>query len=314
MHAQLSRKHDGDKIWGHREVYCVAVKLQAQNITNHGQEKATKIPSALDWLLPGTIKSYDEVGNLSNSGQVNPYMYTTTLAKLAEEKGAKIVYGSAKQLKYKENNQGVQSVTYTDNEKMAYHELTATDVVVAAGPWTPNVFPSIRLGAPRGHSVVIRPSRKLSPYVMFPEIQPPVDGTLPSILSPEIYPRPGDGLHAFDTVYACGPDDYAVPLPEDTSHVQVDQQKTEDVWMAIERYAESFYHVSFVSPFNDEVSLSDACQSFFIRFRSKLISLVLESLNCILRPRTADFLLTRPTKSWLTLQAESRARFVMGKL
>ncbi|KAL6718767.1 Processing alpha glucosidase I [Lecanora helva] len=234
-HAQLAQKHEGDKVWGHREVYCAEVKLQAQNATSYSQEKSTTAPSALDWLLAGVIRSYDEVGNLSNSGQVNPYMYTTTLAKLAEDNGTKIVYGSAKKLKYKENNQGIQSVTYTDNEKMASHELAATDVVIAAGPWTPNIFPSVQLGAPRGHGVVVRPSRNLSPYVLFPKIQPPLDGTLSNILSPKIYPRPGDGLYKFDTVYACGPDDYTVPLPEDTSRVQVDKQKTEDVWTAIER-------------------------------------------------------------------------------
>ena len=76
--------------------------MQPQNATSHGQEKATTAPTALDWLLPGTIKSYDEIGSLSNSGQINPYMYTTSLAKFAEDKGAKIIYGSAKQLKYKE--------------------------------------------------------------------------------------------------------------------------------------------------------------------------------------------------------------------
>ena len=150
---------------------------------------------------------------------------------------------------------------------MASHELVATDVVVAAGPWTPKIFPSVQLGAPRGHSVVVRPSRKLSSYVLFPEIQPPADGTLPGIVAPEIHPRPGDGLYAFDTVYACGPDDYTVPLPEDTNHVQVDQKKTEDVWMAIKRYAESFPQLP-VFPLKGEVLfpifMESHCSSTFV--------------------------------------------------
>ncbi|KAG8531940.1 uncharacterized protein KY384_003576 [Bacidia gigantensis] len=233
-HAQLAQQHGGDKIWGHRNVHCAEVKLQAQTPGSQTESNGTSIPSALDWLLPGTVKSYDEVGNLNNSGQVNPFMFTTTLARLAEEKGAKILLGSVNKLNYKEDQKGVDSVTYTDKEKAGSHTLAATDVLIAAGPWTPRLFPSIQLGAPRGHSVVVRPSRDLSPYVLFPEIKPPEDGSLSKILSPEIYPRPGDGLYDFDTVYACGPDDYGVALPDDTGHVEVDQQKTEDVWKAIQ--------------------------------------------------------------------------------
>lgn len=100
-HAALAKKHGGDKIWGHRSVYCADVELQAQDVghnvgaangaKNDVTAQPVKVPSELDWLLPGSVKSYKELGTPSNSGQVNPYMMTKTLAELAEDHGARII-------------------------------------------------------------------------------------------------------------------------------------------------------------------------------------------------------------------------------
>ena len=79
----------------------------------------------------------------------------------------------------------------------------------------------------------MRPSRDLSPYVLFPEINFPENGSLSNLLSLEIYPRPGDKLHGFDTIYACGPDDYDVPLPNTTDAVVVDERSVNDVYTAV---------------------------------------------------------------------------------
>lgn len=233
IHSEIARKHGGEKIWGYRNVYCADVKLQAQDSHSKATQSggSSSVPSALDWLLPGAVKYYKEAGDPSNSAQVNPYMFTTALANLAKEKGAKVIYGSATQLNYKENGKGIASVAFT--HKGNHSEIAATDVIIAAGPWTPRIFPSLHLGAPRGHSVIVRPTRDLTPYVLFPEISPPENDSLAHILSPEIYPRPGDAHFTFDTVYSSGPDDYAVPLPDDTDRVEVDLQKCEDVWIAI---------------------------------------------------------------------------------
>ena len=230
-HAELAERHGGDEIWGYRAVHCADAKLQAQNHDTARRSDHPKPPEELDWLTPGAVKSYKEVGNPENSAQVNPYMFTRRMASLAQEKGAHIVYGSALHLQYHSNGKKIASVAYMqDGESQS---LAATDVVIAAGPWTPRLFPSIHLETPRGHSVVVQPSGSLTRHVLFPEILPPEDGSLPDILSPEVYPRPPDNLFAHATVYASGPDDYDVELPEDTRKVEIDGEKYDKVWTAI---------------------------------------------------------------------------------
>lgn len=242
-HGELAKKHGGDKIWGHRSVYCADVALQARDLNNKAaiadgvedeqeESSTTKVPSDLDWLLPGSVKSYTEVGNFINCGQVNLLAFTETLAQLAKEKGAEVIIGSATAINYRDKDSRISSVSYTQNGTSK--TLKATDIVLAAGPWTPKLFPATNLGhSPRGHSVVVPPSRDLSPYVLFTDISAPDNSSLSNLLSPEIYPRPGDKFHDFDTVYACGPDDYKVSLPDSTEAIAVDEQRCNDVYTAV---------------------------------------------------------------------------------
>ena len=241
----MAKKHGGDKIWGHRNVYCADVQLQARdvetssNVKNNIDAQSAKIPSDLDWLLPGSVKSYKESGTPSNSGQVNPYMFTKTMADLAENKGARIIIGSATTIDYTEDSRSILSVQYTQNGIV--NSLPATDILLSTGPWTPRLFPRVQLQTPRGHSVIVKPSRNLSPYILFPTIQKPPNESIEHILSPEIYPRPDDGLHDFDSVYACGPDDYDVPLPNSSKSVIVDDQSCNDVWTAIKSVSQEIH-------------------------------------------------------------------------
>ena len=104
-HASLAEKHDGDKLWGYRLFHCADVDLRGQDLdeqdgaTNGVRTgpagKVVNVPSQLDWLLPGAIQKYKGTGSPNHSAQVNPYMFTTSMAELAVECGAKIVIGSA---------------------------------------------------------------------------------------------------------------------------------------------------------------------------------------------------------------------------
>ncbi len=261
----MAKKHGGNRIWGHRSVHCAEVELQAQDVDHNAGAangakndviaQSAKVPPELDWLLPASVKSYKESGTPNDSGQVNPYMFTKTLAGLAEDKGAKIIIGSATAVNYAEDKQSIVSVQYNQNGTI--NSLAATDILLSAGPWTPQLFTRVHLKAPRGHSVVIKPSRNLSPYVLFSTIATPPNGSLEHILSPEIYPRPGDGLHDFDSVYACGPDDYDVPLPDTSESVAVEDRSCNDLWTAVKSISQEIH--------DGEVITKQACYKPQIR-------------------------------------------------
>ena len=255
-HRELAQRHGGDKIWGHRNVYCAEVELQAQDLDdesvpvdsyeNDHPTLCDKAPLDLDWLLPGSIKSYKGIGNPRNSGQVNPYMFTKTLAHLAEEKGAQVIIGSATAIKYKNDKTAIEAVQYSQNGTSS--TLHATDIILSAGPWTTKLFPAANLGLPpRGHSVVVRPYKDLSPYVLFPKINAPENGSHQSLLSPEIYPRPDDDLHDFNTVYACGPDDYDVPLPDTTDSVAVNEQSCNHIHTAVKSISKEIHNGKIIT-------------------------------------------------------------------
>jgi glycine/D-amino acid oxidase-like deaminating enzyme len=157
---------------------------------------------------------------------------------------------------YGNDGRAVESVTYEHLDGGGQTEtIQATDVVVAAGPWTPSVFPPAPISALRAHSVTIRPSRPVSAYALFTQIRLPAgfgqtDESLRSrkngksggsragwgeqIVSPEIYARPKN------EVYACGEGDRTVPLPAGTQDVEVDESRCQDI-------------VDYVSSISDEL-------------------------------------------------------------
>lgn len=251
-HIELAETHGGDRLWGHRYVHCAEVALEARKLSNLKDPEDPEI----DWLAPGVLKSYTEI--LSHSAQVNPFLYTTNMARLAAEKGAQLIIGKAIDIKYSADNDDryVTSVEYTTQTGSA-ERLDATDVIVAAGPWTPKLLPQVQLQAPRGHSVVIKPTRPISPHVLFPTISPAAESGLKDLISPEIYPRPTDTLYEFETVYSAGPDDYEIPLPPSTDEVAVDPQKCGDITRALS---------SVSSPLRDgQVLVRQACYKPQIR-------------------------------------------------
>ncbi|PGH04971.1 hypothetical protein AJ79_06928 [Helicocarpus griseus UAMH5409] len=235
LHSDLAKDHNGTEVWGYRNVFAAEVKLVGQNLPSNTPSKSSSVgqaPESLDWLLPRSIREYEEIGHPSNSGQVNPFMFTTTLAKLAESKGVSFRLGtSVTKIHVNEERSAVESVDFTKDGQS--ETLDATDVLVAAGPWTSKLLPAVSLLTPRGHSIIVKPTRNLSPYILFPDIQTAVDGATDKLLSPDIYPRPADNLHQFNTVYASGPDDYEAELPSGTDNVPLEEKKCADVFKAI---------------------------------------------------------------------------------
>ncbi|KAI9872858.1 MAG: hypothetical protein M1830_001117 [Pleopsidium flavum] len=255
LHAELAKEHGGDERWGYRRIHCGQLTAKGRplgpvNVKNGKKEngdsvslekrskeaigtlRAAGIPKDLQWFAAESVKDYDEMGGPDTTAQVHPYHFTTSMAKLAEEKGVKIVLGSVTSIDRSSN--GVKSVTYKDKETSEKHTIPATDVVISAGPWTQSVYPPAPISALRAHSVTIRPSRPVSAYALFTDITLPSDfgRTNESVRSkrshakhvtPEIYARPNN------EVYACGEGDTFVPLPKTTEDVETDDSRCQDI-------------------------------------------------------------------------------------
>jgi len=252
LHAELAKEHDGAKRWGYRAVHCASLRAKGRvydttkggeadekgqewqklpKTVKKGKAVAASIPKDLDWFDEESIKGYSEMGTPSTTAQVHPYQFTTSMVELAIEAGAKVILGSATAIDYYGSN-GVKGITYEDKETKHIHTLPATDVVLAAGPWTSHVFPEAPIDAIRAHSAVIKAD--VTPYAIFSEIDLPKDfgrtggGNVKrrrhgSRVSPEMYARP-DG-----TVYACGEGDSLIPLPKSSDLVVCDQDRCQDV-------------------------------------------------------------------------------------
>lgn len=183
---------------------------------------SVQIPQDLDWIDKDTIEAYTEMGTPHTTAQVHPYHFTNSMADLAVEAGVEVVYGRVRDIDF--SSGGVRKVIYEDRTSKIKHELPVTDVILAAGPWTPILFPPAPINAVRAHSVLIKAD--VSPYAIFSEISLPKDCKRPrkkSVVTPEIYPRP-DG-----TVYACGDADSSVPLPLSSELVNCDESQCQDI-------------------------------------------------------------------------------------
>ncbi len=275
LHKELAKEHDGEKRWGYRALNCGQLNIKGRRIGEAAAEgtgkpaelngphdvereqvslqkrsqdsykavQAAGVPDDLDWLVDSKIQSYHSMGTPENTAQVHPYQFTTSMAELAEEKGAKIVIGSVTSINYKDQDpdKGVESVTYTpkaspsssnssSSSNINQQILPATDILLTAGPWTSSLLPGAPISALRAHSITIRPSRpNISPYAIFPSITLPAnfrpsDRNKKSIhVTPEIYARPDN------TLYACGEGDTLVPLPPTSADVAVDQRRCADI-------------------------------------------------------------------------------------
>ena len=266
LHAELAAEHGGESRWGYRRTHCgqlsakgrspqhsqslnssqkngKSISLQKRDKAALGRLAAAGVPKDLDWIAAESAKSYYEMGTPDNTAQVHPYQFTTSMAQLAEEKGAKVILGSVSSINRSEG--AVKSVTYTDMETTESRTIPATDIIISAGPWTQSIYPRAPISAMRAHSVTIKSKTPISAYALFTEISlpPNFERTDTSVKSkrphskqvtPEIYARPGD------EAYACGEGDTIVPLPNTTSEVQIDQSRCQDI-------------IDYVSSISDEL-------------------------------------------------------------
>ena len=268
LHEQLAKEHDGGERWGYRKTGCGSIQargrpippkdtvkgkngemdgengdladkesisLQKQSKEARGKLRAAGVPADLDWVDADSTVGYSAMAGADETAQVHPYQFTTSMAQLAEEAGAKIVIGSVKSIDYSADGKAVEGVTYSDKQSGETVKIPATDVIISAGPWTRAVYPTAPISAMRAHSVTIRPTRPVSAYALFTEIDLPRnfggrgDEAQKSVrrsgktVTPEIYARPKN------EVYACGEGDNQVAFPPSTDLVQVDEGRCQDI-------------------------------------------------------------------------------------
>ncbi|KAB8290558.1 hypothetical protein EYC80_010983 [Monilinia laxa] len=231
LHAELAEKYNGILEWGYRRVHCADITYRTQNKPLVSKSiDITKIP---DWVDKAGIEEFTEIGRSENTAQVHPKHLTRYLLHLAEVEGVDLVIGSATSINYSLGKSAVDSVSYIQDGTSK--QIDATDVIIAAGPWSSTLDPRIPVYGVRSHSIIIKPSKPLSPYVLFPIFDPPFFKNSTQyrdeddmewknketiIDNIEVYPRPGFHFGS-EEVYVCGPNDYP-PLPETTDEVQLD--------------------------------------------------------------------------------------------
>ncbi|KAK4158772.1 FAD dependent oxidoreductase [Cladorrhinum sp. PSN259] len=210
-------------------------KLPKQDEAATSLLKNSTLPSDLNWIDGNLVRYYEEMGQpgTTETSQVHPFHFTTSIAELAREKGVDIRIG-AKATKINHSKTDVRNVEY---ENRATGETVmvddVTDIVVAAGPWTGRVVPRTKVEGLRAHSVVF--DADVTPYAVFTDIALPSE-YVPEHrakkgqkrkhkgnVDPEVYARP------FGEVYACGEPDSSIPLPETADLVQCDEDQCDDL-------------------------------------------------------------------------------------
>jgi glycine/D-amino acid oxidase-like deaminating enzyme len=254
LHDQLARQYNGAELWGYRRVRCGQLTAVASERKDNSKlessshptielgkwwardpKKSSLLPDDLDWFDYKSAQAYEEFADTSSTAQVHPFHFTNSMARLAEQRGARIITGKVEHINCcdadgaSENispltsfddltQKKVVSVTYVDKTTLEQHTLPTTTVVLAAGPWTPTLFPKVRIHPLRAHSVTIKLKRPVSAYCLFSDIRPCDSRMAVAAAKPmslEIYARPNN------EVYICGQGDVDIPLPPPGNAVEV---------------------------------------------------------------------------------------------
>ncbi|KAM0518387.1 hypothetical protein ACHAPE_004150 [Trichoderma viride] len=259
LHSELAAEHDGANRWGYRRIKCGSIeavvtkerldelqhpadengkaweKLPKQDEAARELLQDEELPADLDWIDREVVRGWAEMGSpgATETAQVHPYHFTTSIAELAQ-KGGVTIKTNAKVTRLITSKVAAEGVEYLDRTTDEVNKITdVTDIVVAAGPWTGRVLPRAKVEGLRAHSVVY--DVNVTPYAVFTDIELPAD-FIPDHrakmgqkrqhkgrVDPEIYARP------FNEAYACGEPDSEVPLPETADQVQFNEAHCDDI-------------------------------------------------------------------------------------
>jgi glycine/D-amino acid oxidase-like deaminating enzyme len=196
LHAQLAEDLRGD--WGYRRMTTYAGMV--------GRSSSRSPRSPLPRWISSQVEISGRLGSANTTAQVHPAVFTTSMMRAAQERGAELRIGEVTGLLRRGGD--VVGVDL-DGEK-----LEGEAVIIAMGPWS--VLATQWLSLPpvfgmKGHSLVFETGEMIPPDALFLEY----DEAAGSILTPEVFPR-ADG-----TTYVCAISS-ASPLPVDPEFVVPD--------------------------------------------------------------------------------------------
>ncbi len=188
--------------WGYRRLDTLSVAAsQRRDFSSLNRMEP------LGWLGPAAAVC-DQIGTKETTAQVHPALFTRSLMKAAEARGAQLLLGTVEGLSLTPTGDRIDGV-------MIDGEILGADaVVIAMGPWSILACRWLQLPAVyglKGHSLIFRYSPQ-DPRALFVELE-----TASGVFeTPEVMPRT-DG-----TTYVCGLSSEDA-LPVDPSDVSVDK-------------------------------------------------------------------------------------------
>ena len=197
LHAELAEELEGD--WGYRRMTTYAGTI--------GRSPASNSRAAgPGWVSP-EVAIHGQLGSSGTTAQVHPAVFTSTLMRAAEARGARLLLGQATGLLFRSGR--VIGLRLEGGET-----LEGDAVVIAMGPWSmlaAGWLPLPPVYGLKGHSLVFETGASLPPEALFLEYAEQAG----SMLTPEIFPR-ADG-----TTYVCGISSQS-PVPVDPDQVAPD--------------------------------------------------------------------------------------------
>jgi len=215
LHSQLAAAFP-DR-WGYRRLETLSVVASARRSLGGSAR-----PALPDWVARGA-RLQQRLGTVATTAQVDPAAFTRAMMAAARERGARLHSGSVTGLERSADGTRLTGVRVDG-------ALVGGDaVVIAMGPWSALAAPWLPMPmiyGLKGHSLVFRPPRPVSPHALFVECEAE-DGLVDT---PEVFPR-ADG-----TVYVCGLSSEA-PLPADPAAVAPDPEAAERLRAMVASFA-----------------------------------------------------------------------------
>jgi glycine/D-amino acid oxidase-like deaminating enzyme len=200
LHAALAAEFAGR--WGYRRLDTLSIAVSARRRLGGSADEG--LP---DWVAREALLQ-QRLGTPATTAQVDPATFTRGMMDAAIDRGAELRIGCVTGLARSSDERRVTGVVVDG-------EVTPADaVVIAMGPWSvlaAQWLPLPMIYGLKGHSLIFRSSRPISPHALFVECEAE-DG---EVDSPEVFPRP-DG-----TTYVCGLSSQAA-LPVDPAAVLPD--------------------------------------------------------------------------------------------